>query len=332
LASCVHQVGAVDLIRSRAVAGAFACALSAAAAAGGCTSTTTSATAPSGDKCQVAATAEPRQFPASGGSGTVSITAARDCGWNLAAQASWVSLSGSSSGYGNAAVSYTVATNPAPATRTAEIVVEAAHLQVTQAAAACTYALNRSGDSIGAGGGTLTVQLTTLGGCGWQASTDADWLSFASARSGSSSAAIAIAVDVNSGPARSATVSVQGQTYTVSQAAAPAPVPSPGSPTPAPGPSPTPAPEPTPTPTPDPTPAPSPTPVSLDGIVSSLSGTCPTLLFSVEGQLVVTNADTDFRHGKCRDLSNGDTVSIDGMTQADGTVDASRVEITKNAK
>jgi hypothetical protein len=48
---------------------------------------------------------------------------------------------------------------------------------------------------------------------------------------------------------------------------------------------------------------------------------------------VTTNRDTDYSHGnKCSDISNGDTLSINGTTQTDGTVLATAIEITKNEK
>src|SRR6188472_987249 len=153
----------VDLIRFR---DPLCCAvLSASVLSAACTSTSTSATAPSADKCAVSASAAPLQFGASGGTGTLNIGAARECGWTLGVQSSWVSVNGSNAGHGDAALSYSVAGNPAALVRTAEIVVENQHLKLTQAAAACSYSLSRSGDGIGPAGGALRFDVTTLTGC-----------------------------------------------------------------------------------------------------------------------------------------------------------------------
>lgn len=316
----------MDLIR---FPGQLCCAMLSASAALSiaCTSTTTSATGPSATKCQVAATASPVQFNAGGGTGTLSITAARECGWTVGVQSTWVSVNGSNAGSGDASFSYNIANNPAALVRTAEIVVDDQHVQLTQAAAACTYALSRSGDGIGASGGALRFDVVTLTGCSWTASTSANWLSFNTASTGSSPASVGVSVAANAGAARTGAVVVAGHTYSVSQDAAvttPTPVP--------PAPSPSPAPTPTPTPTPTPIPVPVPVPVSLSGLLSSLSGSCPNVRFTAGARAVVTDKNTDYSHGGCKDISNGDTVRVDGMTVADGTVLATKVEITKNAK
>jgi hypothetical protein len=42
---------------------------------------------------------------------------------------------------------------------------------------------------------------------------------------------------------------------------------------------------------------------------------------------VVVDGDTDFRRGRCSDLSNGDRVKVNGIAQSGGTVLATRIEI-----
>ena len=310
----MHQATHVDLIRFR---DPLCCAVLSASAAlsVACTSTSTSATAPSANKCQVSATAAPLQFGAGGGAGTLSISAARECGWTLGVQSSWVSVNGSNAGYGDASLTYSIASNPAAAVRTAEIVVVDQHLRLTQAAAACTYSLSRSGDRIGAAGGSLRFDIATLTGCSWTASTTASWLSFSTASSGSSSASIGVSVAANGGKARTGAVVVAGKTYSVSQdgAATPSPTPTP-----------------TPSPSPAPAPAPSSAPISLSGLLSSLAGSCPSIRFTAGARLIVADRNTDYSHGGCKDISNGDTVKVDGTTQSDGTVLATRIEITQN--
>src|SRR3954471_15750336 len=91
------------------LAGVAAAALSTVAA---CTSTDTSMVSPGTDKCQVTATASPAQFGADGGSGTVTVSAARDCQWSIATDAGWVSVPGAHEGQGDASLAYTVAPNP----------------------------------------------------------------------------------------------------------------------------------------------------------------------------------------------------------------------------
>src|SRR4051812_40541961 len=145
-----------------------------------CSSTQTSINAPTSDKCQVAASSSPSAFAASGGSGSLAITTARDCTWSISTQAAWISLVGNNDGQGEASIPYTVAPNPAPSARSATVVVGSQTLAVNQAAAPCQYSLSRSADTVGFAGGRVAVDVTTLTGCGWTAASDAPWLSIAS--------------------------------------------------------------------------------------------------------------------------------------------------------
>jgi hypothetical protein len=65
--------------------------------------------------------------------------------------------------------------------------------------------------------------------------------------------------------------------------------------------------------------------------VSQLVGACPALQFTVNDLSVTTDVQTDFARGRCRDLSNGDTVTVTG-TRTDGSIDATKIQINKNAK
>lgn len=316
------------LDHSRRLFGWFAAALCAAGVATSCTSASVSSVAPSSSKCQVGAEANPLQFASAGGRGSLTIRAERDCGWTVAPQATWLSLTGERSGHGDAVLSYTVSSNPRPAARTGDLVVEGTRFQVTQAGAPCTFTLSRSSESVGAAGGTISFGLDTLDGCSWSASTDASWLTVVRGASGTAGATIDVRVDANTGAARSGTIRVGTAAFSVTQAAA---SPSGPSPSPSPSPSPTPSPGPSPTPEPSPSPSPVPAPISLQGVVSNLEGDCPSVRFVVEGRRVATTGSTNFDR-RCRDLDNGDTVRVIGVTQPDGTVAASAVEITQNAR
>src|SRR5881628_1077808 len=99
--------------------------MAAACLAAACTSTQTSVTSPSSDKCQVGVSNAPSSYAATGGSGTVTITAARDCTWSIGTNASWIAINGSAEGQGGASIPYTVAPNPVPSARSGAIVVGA---------------------------------------------------------------------------------------------------------------------------------------------------------------------------------------------------------------
>jgi BACON domain-containing protein/all-beta uncharacterized protein len=302
-------------------------------AAIGCTKTTTetSVTAPTADRCAVSVSAAPASFAAGGGNGTLTITTARDCTWSATADATWLTIGGEKNGQGEATLSYSVAANPVPAARSAAIVVASQRASVNQAAAPCTFTLSRTSDSIGASGGALTVQVATLTGCHWNASSADGWIAVATGQSGDASGTVGLRVAPNTGDARVGRVNVAGQNYIVNQNAAPpppAPAPPPTTPTP---PAP-PAPDPTPPPAPAPTPPPAPPPVggqhlTFSGTVSLVSGSCPNLTFTVGGRIVKTDRDTRFKDISCGDVARGGrSVSGDGITDASGAIVADTVK------
>ena len=187
----------------------------------GCTSsqTSTAVTSPASVKCQVqVGSPTTTDFTSAGGNGTVAIATTRDCTWTVSTSASWVSVA-NSSGQGEASVPYSVAANPVPMARAAQIAVSDATLQLSQDAAPCRFALSSSSVSVAAAGGPLTVQLSTLAGCAWNATSDASWLTVTSGASGTSTATIGMSAASNTGAARTAHMIAGGLTLTVTQSA-----------------------------------------------------------------------------------------------------------------
>ncbi len=317
--------------------------------ASGCSKTTTSLTSPTADKCQVSVSSAPTSFTASGGQGSLTVATARDCTWSITTNAAWVSIGSEAAGQGDGTVPFTVAPNPVPAARSSAIVVGSQSVGLTQAPAPCTFRLSRGGDAMSSAGGRLSVDVSTLGGCTWNAASPVNWI-VATPQTGNGNGTVGLVVAVNPGDARVASVTIAGQTYTVTQAAAapptpaptPAPAPSPApvpTPAPTPTPTPTPVPTPTPSPTPPPTPAPTPTPapqppkkVDFEGTVTSAIGACPLVIFTVGGTTVVTDASTDFEKSDCSDLRPGREVKGKGLTQLIGTVRATEIEVKKDKK
>jgi Domain of unknown function (DUF5666)/Viral BACON domain len=312
-----------------------------------CSSSETSLVGPTTDsKCQIDASGSPVSFSAAGGTGTVTINTSRDCTWTVATSTSWVSLNGDRSGQGEASIGYSVAANLVPAGRSGSIVVGSHTVEVSQAAAACRYGLSRTRDAIGFGGGTLSVAVSTLTGCNWNATSKAAWITVTSGQSGNANGTVALSIGPNNGgDQRVGEVDVSGQIYTVVQGAVPAappppPAPPPADPEPAPpapSPSPSPAPAPTPPPAPAPKPAPPPPPppppapekVHVEGTVSGVSGQCPALSFTVRGVAIVTNGSTDFKKGSCKHVEHSRSVEVTGTRQTSGIVLATEVEISR---
>ena len=291
-------------------------AMLAATAAPGCTESTTSVAQPSSSKCQITATNQPASYPSAGGHGSVSIVATRDCGWTISSNATWIALAGERSGSGEAVVNYTVSENSVPSARLGMLAVEAVQLPVSQAAAPCTYAIAPSEASIAATGGAYSVAVTTIGGCAWSAASNAAWIAVSSGAAGNASATVSLSIGANAGAARDGTVTIAGKTFMARQAAASGPPGDPAPPVP-----------PVPPPPPLPPPPPAPETVEFEGFVLMRTGDCPNVNFLAGGRAVITNGQTEYKKGRCRDLSIGDYVKVRGTVVTGSPVTADRVEI-----
>jgi hypothetical protein len=265
------------------------------------TSTQTSVSAPDSSRCQVTVNATTASFNASGGTGTVTVSTARDCPWNASTGVAWVSINGSASGQGDGSVSYSVAPNVVTSPRSGALVVASIQVQLNQAGVPCQFALSQTDGRVGSAGGPLNVGVSTLSGCAWSATAIDPWISIVSGQSGSASGNVALSVAANAGKARTGSVTIAGQRFTVSQTASGAPGPT------------------DPTPPPPQPPAPPPEKVHLDGLALLVTGRCPNVQFVVNGTVVVTDSKTDFRKkGSCDDLTAGAGVTVDGVR--DGVV------------
>ena len=235
-------------------------------------------------------------------------------------------------GQGDGTVSFRVAANADPVSRSGAVLVSDARVQLSQEAAPCSFNVSQPGVDPPATGGQLPVDVRTHPACSWTATTDAAWVSVAPS-TGRGNATVAVMVAANTGASRATTVTVAGQQFAVTQPApSPIPAPTPNPPAPLPPPAPPPIPGPTPAPTPAPTPVPTPTPtpereVKFRGQIQSITGVCPLVLFVVRDTIVFTTLTTDFNRGSCGDLRPGMEVDVDGVRLADGSVRADKVTI-----
>ena len=297
-------------------------------------------------KCGTSLNGVPESFAAAGARLNATVSTTRECAWEAAADVAWLQVS-PRSGQGEAPLTLTVAENTVAAARSGAIVVNDTRVAVTQQAAPCRFSLSRSSAQVPSQGGSVTVSVSASAGCGWTASTAAGWMRGVRT-GGNGSGEAEFAVEPNTGSARSSTITVAGLSVTVNQASgassAPAPAPpspappapppvSPPVPSPAPPPDPGPTPDPTPGPPPEPTPVPTPPPdppassVTVEGRVSRLEGSCPSLSFVVNGDAIVTDPETRFTKGNCRRVENGLEVLVEGERMSSGTVRAASVEL-----
>jgi Domain of unknown function (DUF5666) len=67
--------------------------------------------------------------------------------------------------------------------------------------------------------------------------------------------------------------------------------------------------------------------VRVEGRVSSVSGSCPSLSMTVSGERVETSGSTDFRGGSCRNIRQGRRVEVRGERTGSGPIQAREVRI-----
>jgi hypothetical protein len=160
-------------------------------------------------------------FGPAGGAGAVGVTAAADCRWTSASQATWIGISSGSSGSGSGPVEYVVAPNTSPNSRIGTLTVAGRVVTVSQVGvgSTCTYAIAPPSASYAAAGGTGTLTVSSQQGCGWAAVSQEPWITVGSGSPGSGNGAVQYTVAANTaGTARTGTISIAGQPVTITQA------------------------------------------------------------------------------------------------------------------
>ncbi len=162
--------------------------------------------------------------------GSFAVTAPAGCAWRASPSASWIRIT-QGSGSGNGTVSYHLEANPGTSPRTGTIDVPGPPpvgvaakgawgetFTVTQSGApACTYALNPTGRSHGAGAGTGSFTVTAPAGCGWTANPTASWIQVTGGGSGSGNGTVSYRIEANAGADRTQSILVHGTAFAVSQ-------------------------------------------------------------------------------------------------------------------
>ncbi len=184
-----------------------------------CGTSSTTVTGPSPDRCAITAAHSMASVGASGGSGRLTVTAARECTWSVASSASWITFSTPAGGQGDGTVDYVVAANPSTEERRGGLVVGGQTLQVVQTASACQFQLQPSNQDVGADGGSGSFSVSTPSTCSWSASTSQDWISIATGGAQSGNGTVNFSVAANTGRIREGAITVGGQVFAILQSA-----------------------------------------------------------------------------------------------------------------
>ena len=185
----------------------------------GCGSTATTATSPSNlTRCSVTVNGT-ATVPAQGGSGTVTVSAARECSWVASIEGQWLSIKNGATGQGDGAVEFAAVANPAPAIRKGALVVNDQRFEVAQGAGECTVTLAESAATFAQAGGSGRIDVRASNAqCPWTAEPEAAWIVIRGETSGQGNAQVPFDVMPMNGPPRTASIKIAGQRFTVTQA------------------------------------------------------------------------------------------------------------------
>ena len=157
-------------------------------------------------------------LPAPGGGASASVSVASGCAWTATSGASWLTVTAGAAGNGSGSMSFTATENTSTSPRTGTVTVAGRTVSVTQAGAACVFAVSPQAITAPAAGATGTLAVTTSASCSWTVTGLPAWMSVSRA-SGTGGGTLTYTVAPNGNQSRSAGIVVAGRTITVSQRA-----------------------------------------------------------------------------------------------------------------
>ena len=160
-------------------------------------------------------------YDATGGTGTVNVTAGSSCAWTAVSNVGWITITSGSSGTGNATVSYSVGANTSSSTLTGTVTVAGQEFTIIVSGVQCSYTLSATNAAYDANGGSGTVDVTAPDGCSWTADSNDGWITItAGSGSGNGTVSYSVATNTSSSTLTGAVV-IAGQTLTVIEDGAP---------------------------------------------------------------------------------------------------------------
>ena len=169
-----------------------------------------------GTGCTYAIGADSFSVDPTGGDRQLTVTAPLGCAWTSESKSAWITVTAGNAGSGPGVVSFRVAPTDGPA-RTGLLTVAGRTVTVTQSVG-CNLSINPSSLSMGAQGGTGSIQVDGAPGCTWSATSSNAWITISGGAGGDGRGQVQIAVAANAGPARTGSIVVAGRTVTVAQA------------------------------------------------------------------------------------------------------------------
>ena len=156
-------------------------------------------------------------FAGEGGGGSIAVSSPSNCPWTTEGVPGWMTITSGDSGNGNGTFTYFVAANDTAISRSGNLLIAGQIFTILEDGATCSYSISPASQSFAAFGGTGSVAVTALAGCGWMAMSNDSWISVSSGNSSGDGTASVSAAANDSGLPRTGSLTIAGQTLTVTQ-------------------------------------------------------------------------------------------------------------------
>lgn len=182
-----------------------------------------SPTEPTPAPCTFTLSTSSLSFNASGGSNSVTVSAASHCTWSAASDRAWMSITSGASGSGDGVVNISVTPNPTDGVRTGTLTIAGQSVSVREdSLEPCTVDVSPSSASFSKDSATGSFAVGAPGHCQWSAISNAGWLGVTAGGQGTGTGSVSYSVERNREvTARSGAIAVGGRTFTVTQAGDP---------------------------------------------------------------------------------------------------------------
>jgi hypothetical protein len=178
-----------------------------------------SPTEPTPPACTYTLSTTSLSFGASGGTGSVNVSAASHCTWTAASDRGWMSITNGSSGTGNGIVNVSLTANPSEASRTGTLTIAGQSVSVQEEGlGACTVEISPTSASFDKDSANGSFAVTAPAHCQWSATSNSAWLDVTSGSPGTGNGTVAYSVERNRDlSARTGTIIAGERTFTVNQ-------------------------------------------------------------------------------------------------------------------
>ncbi|MBI2689919.1 MAG: hypothetical protein HYX27_26740 [Acidobacteria bacterium] len=168
--------------------------------------------------CSLNISASALDVPAAGGAGSFDVSSTTGCNWTAASNVPWITFTSAASGGGDATISFAVAANTTPGTRTGVITVGNRTFTITQGGANCELSINPTANTA-VPSNAFQASIAVTSTCQWTAQSTVPWITITAGASGNGNGQIDYSIPANpAGQNRSGSIKVGNLTFNVTQA------------------------------------------------------------------------------------------------------------------